>query len=326
MRRYPSPAPPALAVLAVLMVASATSGKPKKLEGEVRALAEIESKVKDLQASKSPKADFDALTTWLGVPARCDDCDAFRAANWLSGDLDGDPDEEKVLALTMKGAGACAVTTLDVIVFDRRGTEWMAVGHTRASVGGAKAAEVSLAKVHAQMQDLILRVQGQCAPAAVEQRVSVFTLETGRLEQIAASDDVVGSGLTGYTVVGAPPSAIEWASAKGKAKVTYDPAHGYDTFASYEQAKKAAVSGSDDQTLGPTECGAPMTTELATECRLKGDAKLDVMVQHGKAIGMTVTTSPLDRAFGRCARKVLAAATWKSVPAASGCSRSFSVK
>lgn len=315
-----------LPLLALSFVAPA-SAKPKKLEGAPQAVKDLEAKVKDLEKSKDPRTDFDALTTWLDVPATCskDGCDSIKA-QWLTGNLDDDAPDERVLVLTTKGKGSCPETSLEVFVLDPTSkTDARVLGYAHASVGAAKAAEVTLANVHsATMKDLVVRTEGGCGTS--EHVLRVFTLETGRLEELVSSADSVGTSLTSHTFVGKAPVAIELTTAKGKTKLAWDPAQGYDAFPSYEAVKKTTISGSEDDTLGPTDCSAPLPATLATECRLRGSAKVEVLVQKGKALGMTVSTDPLDRDFAHCVRKVLSNASWKSTAGASGCSRSWIVK
>lgn len=315
---------------AVLVTAAPASPKPKKVKGEPRALTEIEAKVTALEKTTDARADFDALTSWLNVPVTCatDACDSLGKAKWLTGNLDTDADDEKILALVTRGTGSCAPASLEVFVLDPMGkTDFKVVGHTRLALTSAKEpiAEASLAAVHSSaLKDLVVRVDGQCTTR--EQIVRVFTLETGRLEELAASDDSLGTSLVSHSFTGTPPATIEWVSTKGKTKLTFDDAHGYDAFPSYADAKKTSLSGSDDASLGPTECAGPLGSELALDCGLAGNARLEVMVQNGRATGMTVSATPADRSFVRCVRKKLASATWKSVAAASGCTRTFALK
>lgn len=320
--------PLALPVL-VLCSAGPASSKPKKLEGQPQALAELEAKVKDLEKSKDPRADFDALATWLDVPVTCakDACDKI-SAKWLVGNLDDDAPDERVLAITTKGTGTCAPASLEVFVFDATSkTDVRVLGHAHAAVSGAKLADVSLANVHSSaLKDVVVRTEGQCGAAAAEHVVRIYTLETGRLEELVTSEDWAGTSLVSHAFVGTAPVAIELSTAKGKTKLAWDPAQGYDPFPSYDQAKKSALSASDDETLGTKECAAPLGSDVALDCKLRGSAKVDVLVQNGKALGMTVATTPVDRDFAHCLRKKLSTTTWKSAGAASGCTRTWAVK
>lgn len=313
----------------VLCAEGPVGAKPKRLEGQPQALTELEAKVKDLEKSKDPRADFDALATWLDVPVTCakDACGTI-TAKWLVGNLDDDAPDERVLAITTKGTGSCAPVSLEVLVLDGTSkTDVRVLGYAHAAVSGAKLADVSLANVHSSaMKDVVVRTEGQCGAAAAEHVVRVYTLETGRLEELMSSEDHAGTSLVSHAFVGNAPVSIELASAKGKTKLSWDAAQGYDPFPSYEQAKKSAISASDDETLGTKDCAAPLGSDVALDCNLRGSAKVEVIVQKGKALGMTVTTTPVDRDFAHCLRKKLGAMTWKSTGAASGCTRTWAVK
>lgn len=324
---------PLLFAAAALVVSGAAHSKAKKLKGEPRGLSDVEARVKVLTKTKNAAETFDALTEWLGVPAvSCptDACDSLVSAKLLSGNLDGDAEAEKALVIVTRGAGECAATSLEVLVLDpvAGGKDVKLVAHTRLSARGGKdtVADASLAKVHsAALDDLVLRVDGRCGKGPREHVVRVHTLESGRLEEIASSEDVAGKELDSHAVSGGPPATIDFASGKGKTKVSFDAAYGYDPYPSYEAAKKNAVSKQDDETLLPNECSAPLGTNLAADCDLSGSAKIEVLVQNGKALGLTVTVTPANLPTARCLRQRVATAAWKSVPGASGCTRSFKV-
>lgn len=326
----------ALAVVSLVAVsafAGPASPKPKKLKGEPRALADIEAKAKALEKSKDPAGDFDALTEFLGVSSvfcAPEACKSITHVKWLTGNLDADADSEKVLAITARGGGECAPTNLDVFVLDATSkTEFKVVAHTRQSFDAGKdpIAEASLAKVHSSaVDDLVVRVDAQCQKSPREHVLRVHTLESGRLEEIASSADLLGKDLLSHAFVGSAPVTLELASAKGKTKLTFDPAHGYDSFPSVETAKKTAITKSDDDSLGANECAAPLGTNLASDCDLSGTAKVEVLVQNGKALGMTVTVTPASLSTTRCLRQKVAAASWKSAPGVTGCTRTFTVK
>lgn len=324
---------PLLLAAATLVVAGAAHSKSKKLKGETRALADVEARVKALPKAKNAPEAFDGLTEWLGVAAvSCptDACDSVVSAKLLSGNVDGDAELEKVLVVVTRGAGDCATTSLEVLVLDpvAGGKDVKLVAHTRLSTRGGKdtVADASLAKVHsAALDDLVLRVDGRCGKGPREHVVRVHTLESGRLEEIASSEDVAGKELESHALSGGPPATIDFATGKGKTKVSFDAAYGYDPYPSYDTAKKGAMSKQDDETLLPNECSAPLGTNLAADCDLSGSAKIEVLVQNGKALGLTVTVTPASLPTTRCLRQKVATSTWKSVPGASGCTRSFKV-
>ncbi len=323
----------AVSLLAVAAFAGPASSKPKKLKGEPRGLADIEARTKVLEKSKDAAGDFDAFTEWLGVASvfcAPEACKTIASVKWLTGNLDADAELEKVLAITTRGGGECAPSNLDVFVLDATSkTELKVVAHTRQSFEASKTAvaEASLAKVHAStLDDLVVRVDTQCAKSPRDHVLRVHTLESGRLEEIATSVDLLGKDLVSHAFVGSAPVTLELASAKGKTKLTFDPAYGYDAFPSVEAAKKTAITKSDDDSLGANECAAPLGTNLATDCDLAGTAKVEVLVQNGKALGMTVTVTPASLSTTRCLRQKVAAASWKSAPGVTGCTRTFAVK
>lgn len=317
--------------LAVLFATGLLTGvaSPKPKKGEGQALAAIEARASKLAKSKDLRADFDAFAGWLGLPSGCSNaCESVASVKWVSGNLDSDAEDEKVLAITTRGAGACGPATVELIAFDPAGGgEYAVIGSEQIEVAGARSAEISFAAVHSSsMKDLVVSAEGQCAEGGAERVLRVYTLEHGHLEELAASDSAVGRSFVSHAFVGGVPAAIELTTSKGVTKLEYDPLHGYDHLPSYEQIKKEVVSASDDKALDKNECAAPLGPQLALDCQLAGSARLEVMVQNGKAVGVTVSSTPVNRFFGHCARKKLAAASWKSIAAASGCTRTFAVK
>jgi hypothetical protein len=120
---------------------------------------------------------------------------------------------------------------------------------------------------------------------------------------------------------------IELTDGKGKTKLAYDETSAsFDALRPYDEVIKKSVSKDDDVTLSVKECAEPLGTTLATECHVDGSVELQVAVQQGKALGATVTLSPANTEVTRCLRAHIAAATWKSAPAVSGCVRTFVVK
>ncbi len=296
-----------------------------KLEAEVKALTKAPPKGKDAAAQ------FDAFMTFLGLNDTCPagDCKTIASAKWTTANLDEDAADEKILAITTTGAGACASLGLTVLVFDSTPKGWvLAARKTFRSEGAKPVADLSVTHVHASTsKDLVVHLDGQCKGKAREQTLEVLSLSNGHLAEVVESKDFVGTGLLSYTLSGAAPVAIELTDAKGKTKLLYDTAsQGYDLLPPYADALKTSVTKSDDHVLSISECAAPLTGAMAGECKLTGAAKLQVLVQHGKAIGLTVSVTPERPSFVRCMRKAVATTSWLSTAAASGCTRTFAVK
>ncbi len=320
--------------LVCLLAAAPAASKPK-LAGEPKPLAEIEAQLKQLTApSKKEAAErFDSLTKWLGIGLHTcpeDACKTIVATKIVSANLDSDSDDEKVLSITTRGAGACAPVHLTAIVLDSTPSGWVASGKADLAVSAAPAtptADVSAANVHSsKVKDLVLRVDGQCAGGTREQKLSVQSFETGKLVELMATEDSVGTTLSSHAFSGDPPVAIELTHPKGKTKLSFvEAAFGYDALPSYDEASKKSVSKDDDLMLSSTDCAAPLGGSLALDCNLNGTAKVQVFVQQGKAIGLTVTSDPPKPSFVRCMRQRVIASTWKAVPGPTGCTRSYKV-
>lgn len=321
--------PSVLGVVSALVAAPAASGETAPA---AHPMPDIEAHVKALTTAKDAPAAFDALMTWLGASATCPtgDCEKVLATKWLDANLDADEGDERVLSITTAGAGACPSARLAVVVFDKTAKGWIAAASTSVRIAGATdlVAEVAAAQVHsAKVKDLVVRLDGRCEGGEREHELRVSTFEQGRLDELATSADFVGKGLVAHAVSGAPPAAIQLTDAKGKTQLWFDAsAWAYDALPPYEDAKKAAVSKDDDETLSTKECAAPLAAAVALECGLEGNAKVQVLVRQGKAIGATVAVTPADAAFVRCMRKHVASATWPSLPGATGCVRTFAAK
>lgn len=282
-------------------------------------LAELEARVKALGKAKDVSKDVEALFKSLGVVQGCSpaDCKKLVSTKWLTANLDSDSDDEKVLAITTSNGATCASANLDVIVLESGPKGWRSAGHTRVHVSGAAPlTEVTAAAVHdSALKDLVVHVDGECSGTR-EQSMHVVTFEHGHLEELAAVND-----LTSYKLLGTPPVTLQ---INGASKLLFDPlAFAYDALPPYEAALKSSVSKDDDATLSIKECAASIPPALAVECGLAGKAKVQVLVQHGRAIGLSVSSTPAKPSFVRCMRQKLAQATWNDVPGATGCTRTF---
>ncbi len=317
-------------------------GAPRPAEaGEAaptpRPLTEIEARAKALVQPKDDDKDkdaaarFDAFVTWLGVETTCPSgaCESIVSAKWISANVDADEGEEKVLAITTVGAGTCAPAHLEAIVFDVK-DGLVAVGRAGLRIAAATAptTEVVAATVHSpKVKDLILRVDGKCEDGDRAQALKVVTAEHGRLEEIAASKDFVGTGLVTHALTGAAPVTIRLTDASGTKELLFDEAaFAYDALPPYAAALKASVSKDDDDTLTTKQCEAPLGPTVALDCGLEGSAKVQVLVQHGRPTGLTISATPANAGFVRCMRKRVATMTWASVPGATGCVRTFKTK
>ncbi|MGZ3419105.1 MAG: hypothetical protein ACXVEE_14635 [Polyangiales bacterium] len=322
-------------LLLLLLIAPEASAK-KPQPGLPKPLKEIEAQAKALSKGKDPAAAFDGFMKWLGLSSTCEAnaCKTIAEAKWLTANLDADAEDEKVLAIVTHGDGPCKSASLEVIVFEAFDKDWVAKDRTRILHAGATSPklEVTATNVHHdKIKDLVLHADGQCTGGAREQVVRVESFEHGQLESLADSSDYVSTGLVSYALhapsAGALPSPIELTDAKGKTKLGFDElAFVYDALPPYETALKASTSKDDDATLSVKECAAPLGGDVAAACHLAGDAKLQIAVQNGKAIGLTITMTPPKSSFAHCMRKKVAAASWPSQPGVTGCVRTFSAK
>ncbi|MBI2395416.1 MAG: hypothetical protein HYV09_37955 [Deltaproteobacteria bacterium] len=294
-------------------------------------MPDVEAQAKGLSTAKDVPVAYDALMSWLGLSAcPSGECDKVLSVKWTDANLDADEADERVLAITTSGAGACPSARVAVVVLDKTAKGWIAAASTSLRIAGATApvAEVVAAQVHsAKVKDLVVRLDGRCDGGEREHELRVVTFEQGRLDEIATSVDFVGKGLVAHAVSGAAPATIQLTDAKGKTQLWFDPsAYAYDALPPYEDAKKATVSKDDDDTLSTKECAAPLSAAVALECGLEGSAKVQVLVKQGKAIGATVAVTPANPSFVRCMRKHVASASWPSLPGATGCVRTFAAK
>jgi len=309
--------------------------KPKYVQtGVPRTLKELETELKKLTKKEGKDAAakrYDAFMSFIGLAATCPaaDCHAINGTQWITANLDADADDEKVLTITTVGDGACPSARLQVLVFDSTPKGWVASDQMHLHLSGATKPilQVTAANVHdSKMKDLVLRADGQCSGGKREHEVRVESFEKGRLDTLMASADHT-SDLLGHALVGAAPAAIELTDAKGKLKLWYDTdSAAYDGLRPYDEAIKKSVSKDDEVTLSTKDCAAPLGPALAAECHLDGNAKLQVAVQQGKAIGATVTVTPANHATTRCLRARIASESWKDVAGVTGCVRTFAVK
>jgi len=320
----------------VVLSPSIAISKQKYVQtGVPRAFKDLDAEVKKLikKDSKDPATKrFDHLMTYLGLAASCPaaDCHAITGAQWVTANLDADTDDEKVLAITTVGDGKCPSARLHVFVFDAKEKNFVVSDRTELHLTGAAkpTLQVTAAHVHdGKVKDLVLRADGQCDGGKREHEVRIESFAGGRLSTLVNSADHT-TELVSHALIGAAPAAIELTDSKGKtARLWYDAdSEGYDALRPYTEVIQKSISKDDDVTLSPKECAAPLGSTLATECHLEGNAKLQVAVQHGKAIGATVTITPASAETNRCIRAKLASETWKDVAAVSGCVRTFAVK
>lgn len=295
-------------------------------------LKELDDRAKkDLAKGKDGSKRFDAFMKYLGVNATCPaaDCKEIASTKWLTANLDSDAEDERVLAITAVGSGACPAAHFTVIVFDSVANGFTAVAHKTLRLSGAAKpiTDVTASHVHsAAAKDLVLRVDGECPDGAREHEVHVDALDNNKLVELVDSTQY-SKDLVSHRIVGSPPASMELAGAKGKTKLLFDEAsNAYDPLPPYDVAIKNNVSKDDDTTLSMKECAAPLGTALMSECGLSGSAKVQVVVQHGKAIGLSVGATPASPSFVRCVRKELAASSWKDASGAIGCTKTFTIK
>jgi hypothetical protein len=92
---------------------------------------------------------------------------------------------------------------------------------------------------------------------------------------------------------------------------------------SYDDALKNSVSDMDAETLSTKECAAPIGGDIAGACGLNGSATAKVVVKNGRAQGVTVTTDPSQPGVHSCMAGRIQGLSWRSVPGATGCIRTF---
>ncbi len=313
--------------LGLLVLLSVESASAKDL-GDATA-KDLDAEVKKLLGKGAPSKRWDAMMKFLGVSRSCPaECKEIASAKVLTANLDGDSDDERVLAITTVGDGACAAASLEVFVLDPKPKGFASLAHTHLHLsGGAKPlGEVTATKIHsASVKDLVLRVDGQCPGSAREQSIRVVTLEHGKLEELASSETV--PELASYAVHGAPPATIELKDSKATTTLYFDSvAFAYDALPPYEPTMKNSVSKDTDDVLTTKQCAAPISAAVAAACKVSGTATIQVAVREGQPIGLTVTTTPEQPPVVRCLRKKVARATWDSTPAVSGCKQTFTVK
>lgn len=94
---------------------------------------------------------------------------------------------------------------------------------------------------------------------------------------------------------------------------------------SYEDALKNTVSDMEADMLSSKECAAPISGDIAGGCGLNGSATAKVVVKNGRAVGVTVTTDPSQPSVNSCMAGRISGLSWRSVPGATGCIRTFKV-
>jgi len=92
---------------------------------------------------------------------------------------------------------------------------------------------------------------------------------------------------------------------------------------SYDEAMKSTTSDSEADTLSMAECAAPVGGSIAGNCGLDGKATAKYYVKNGKALGVSVTTDPPNAGVNSCIAAAIGGLSWRSVPGATGCIRTF---
>lgn len=95
---------------------------------------------------------------------------------------------------------------------------------------------------------------------------------------------------------------------------------------SYDDALKNSVSDMDAETLSMKECAAPVGGDIAASCGLNGSATAKIVVKNGRAAGVTVTTDPSQPGVNSCMSGRISGLSWRSVPGATGCIRTFKAR
>ena len=91
---------------------------------------------------------------------------------------------------------------------------------------------------------------------------------------------------------------------------------------SYEDALKNTVSDNDAEGISMAECGA-VGGGVAAGCGLNGSARASFVVQGGRVKGVTVSTTPSQPGVESCMRSAIGGMSFRNMPAATGCIRTF---
>jgi hypothetical protein len=91
---------------------------------------------------------------------------------------------------------------------------------------------------------------------------------------------------------------------------------------SYDEALKNSVSDNDSEGISMAECGA-VGGGIAASCGLNGKATAKFMVQGGKVKGVSVSTDPSQPGVESCMRSAIGGMSFRNMPAATGCIRTF---
>ncbi len=94
----------------------------------------------------------------------------------------------------------------------------------------------------------------------------------------------------------------------------------------YDTALKSAIGDMDAELLSPSECGNPIGTGIAASCGLDGKAWVKVAIQHGHALGVTVTTDPDQPGVNSCIAGNVRGLSWRNTGGVSTCTRTFKTK
>ena len=91
---------------------------------------------------------------------------------------------------------------------------------------------------------------------------------------------------------------------------------------SYDEALKNSISDNDSEGISMAECGA-VGGGVAGACGLNGKATAKFMVQGGRVKGVSVTTDPSQPGVESCMRSAIGGMSFRNMPAATGCIRTF---
>ncbi|GAC1553335.1 MAG: hypothetical protein NVS3B10_15130 [Polyangiales bacterium] len=93
---------------------------------------------------------------------------------------------------------------------------------------------------------------------------------------------------------------------------------------SYDDALKNTVSGNDEEGISMSECSA-VGGGVAAGCGLSGSATAKFVVQAGHVKGVSVSTDPPQPGVESCMKGAIGGMSFRNMPAATGCIRTFKV-
>ena len=91
---------------------------------------------------------------------------------------------------------------------------------------------------------------------------------------------------------------------------------------SYDDALKNSVSGNEEEGISMGEC-AQAGGDIALGCGLSGKATAKFVVQGGRTKGVSVVTDPPQPGVNSCMAARIGSMSWRNMPAATGCIRSY---